>query len=135
MCKNLPTRLALAAGLAVASFSPAFAGKTASPAAAEYADFKLGMSVMSAEIGKDATVLYAAGAVAARYIADFKTYMVTFNRPVTGCASMVTPLYEHATATSHTHGSLKDSLTVTFFDPLARPNMPRNSQVLVFCPR
>lgn len=135
MCKNLPTRLALAAALAVPWLSPALAGKVVSPAPTEYADFKLGISVMSAEIRKDATVLNAAGAVAARYFTDFKTYMVTFNRPVTGCASMVTPLYEHATAISHTHGSLEDSLTVTFFDPLARQNVPRDFQVLVFCPR
>lgn len=135
MCKRVMVLGGLCAALAVASLSPALAGRTTSPAAPEYADGKLGMSMMSAQVRKDATVVYAAGALSARYLADFKTYLVTFNRPVTGCASLVTPLYEQATAVSHTHGSYEDNLEITFFDAIARQYVARDFQVLVFCPK
>ena len=98
MCKRVMAQCGLCAALAVASLSPALAGKAQSPATPEYADGKLGMSMMSAQVRKDGVVTFAAGAMSAQYLPSFKRYMVKFNRPVTGCPSVVTPLYEQGVA-------------------------------------
>ncbi len=135
MCKRVMAQCGLCAALAVASVSPALAGKAQSPATPEYADGKPGMSMMSAQVRKDGVVTFAAGAMSAQYLPSFKRYMVKFNRPVTGCPSVVTPLYEQGVAVSHTHGAYEDTVEVTFLDVFAREHVARDFQILVFCPR
>lgn len=122
--------IAALSGLAALSApgAPALAGK-----APEAADKALGPAILSAAVAPDGSLIHGSGAVSAGYSGATRAYTITFERPLAGCVSAVTPKALVFAAT--TESTLTDRAVQVVMQGGSGLSVQAGFELIVFCGR
>ena len=92
------------------------------------------MAIMSATVNEDGSLVTGAGVVSSAFDSGPKWYTVKFNRPLAGCASVVTSRFKPAVAMTYDQSGPDDPLYILLTD-YAGNNVARSFHLIVFCPK